>query len=102
MRAVAGMDRVVPGSRAAMAPPLRNDGNDGNGARTRGPSRRALLAGVPALGAVGALGAAGCSRVATTAATDGGDLLGRLRAQGSCGWASRVRSRSATSTGTAS
>lgn len=46
---------------------------------TSGPSRRSLLAGVAALGA---LGAAGCSRVPTAAATDGGDLLDRMRAAG--------------------
>ncbi|GAA3233117.1 ectoine/hydroxyectoine ABC transporter substrate-binding protein EhuB [Streptomyces thermocoprophilus] len=38
-----------------------------------------MLAGVAALGA---LGAAGCTRVATASATDGGELLDRLRAQG--------------------
>ncbi|MER6137198.1 ectoine/hydroxyectoine ABC transporter substrate-binding protein EhuB [Streptomyces sp. BV286] len=37
------------------------------------------MAGVAALGA---LGAAGCSRVATASGKDGGDLLGRLKAQG--------------------
>ncbi|MFE2061657.1 ectoine/hydroxyectoine ABC transporter substrate-binding protein EhuB [Streptomyces sp. NPDC059467] len=42
-------------------------------------SRRAVLAGAAA---VGALAAAGCSRVATASATNGGDLLQRLRAQG--------------------
>ncbi|WP_079178428.1 ectoine/hydroxyectoine ABC transporter substrate-binding protein EhuB [Streptomyces mangrovisoli] len=44
-----------------------------------GTTRRSLLAGAAALGA---LGAAGCSRVATASAREGGDLLGRLRAQG--------------------
>ncbi len=44
-----------------------------------GPTRRSLLAGVAA---VGALGTAGCSRVATASSTEGGDLLGRLKAQG--------------------
>lgn len=34
------------------------------------------------MAATGALGAAGCSRVATAAATNGGDLLQRLKAQG--------------------
>lgn len=72
---------MLSGSRAAMAPPLRNDGNDGTDAEKRSPSRRSLLAGVSALGAVGALGAAGCTRVAT-ASDNGGDLLGRLKAQG--------------------
>ncbi|NEB22264.1 ectoine/hydroxyectoine ABC transporter substrate-binding protein EhuB [Streptomyces coelicoflavus] len=38
-----------------------------------------MLAGVAALGA---LGAAGCSRVASASDVEGGDLLGRLRAQG--------------------
>ena len=63
-----------------MAPPL---GNDKKEATARpdipGTSRRSLLAGVAALGA---LGAAGCSRVATASGKDGGDLLGRLKAQG--------------------
>ncbi|GGX86773.1 ectoine/hydroxyectoine ABC transporter substrate-binding protein EhuB [Streptomyces anandii] len=61
-----------------MAPPLAL----GKGRRTAGPAgpgRRSLLAGVAALGA---LGAAGCSRVATASTREGGDLLGRLRAQG--------------------
>ncbi|MYU22174.1 ectoine/hydroxyectoine ABC transporter substrate-binding protein EhuB [Streptomyces sp. SID8352] len=44
-----------------------------------GPARRTLLAGAAALGA---LGAAGCSRVASASNVEGGDLLGRLRAQG--------------------
>ncbi|MFG3657315.1 ectoine/hydroxyectoine ABC transporter substrate-binding protein EhuB [Streptomyces sp. NPDC047706] len=44
-----------------------------------GPARRSLLAGVAALGA---LGAAGCSRVATASDSNGGDLLGRMRAAG--------------------
>ncbi|PKW08023.1 polar amino acid transport system substrate-binding protein [Streptomyces sp. 1222.5] len=68
------------GSRAAMAPPLGND------VHTSGPdhrrSRRSVLAGVSALGALGALGAAGCTRVAVASGKNGGDLLGRLRAQG--------------------
>lgn len=72
---------MLSGSRAAMAPPLRNHGNDGTDAEKRSPSRRSLLAGVSALGAVGALGAAGCTRVAT-ASDNGGDLLDRLKAQG--------------------
>ncbi|MFF3763056.1 ectoine/hydroxyectoine ABC transporter substrate-binding protein EhuB [Streptomyces sp. NPDC001922] len=42
-------------------------------------SRRSLLAGAAAFGA---LGAAGCSRVSTADVTDGGNLLERLRAQG--------------------
>lgn len=77
------MTRMVPGSRAAMAPPLGNkaDGRaEGRAGTTRGTSRRSVLAGVAALGA---LGAAGCSRVPTAAAgVEGGDLLERLRAQG--------------------
>ncbi|MFF3512176.1 ectoine/hydroxyectoine ABC transporter substrate-binding protein EhuB [Streptomyces sp. NPDC002573] len=42
-------------------------------------TRRSLLAG---LAAFGALGAVGCSRVAEASSSSGGDLLGRLRAQG--------------------
>ncbi|MFF7183824.1 ectoine/hydroxyectoine ABC transporter substrate-binding protein EhuB [Streptomyces sp. NPDC008222] len=42
-------------------------------------TRRSLLAG---LAAFGALGAVGCSRVAEASGSRGGDLLGRLRAQG--------------------
>ncbi|MFF4958447.1 ectoine/hydroxyectoine ABC transporter substrate-binding protein EhuB [Streptomyces sp. NPDC001222] len=42
-------------------------------------TRRSLLAG---LAAFGALGAVGCSRVAEASNSRGGDLLGRLRAQG--------------------
>lgn len=64
---------MVPGSRAAMAPPNGNDRD------IPGPTRRSLLAGVAALGA---LGAAGCSRVATASTEEGGDLLDRLRAAG--------------------
>lgn len=74
------MNRMVPGSRAAMAPPLRNDTDEHDGAEVRGTSRRSLLAGVAAFGA---LAAAGCSRVPTAATgVEGGDLLDRLRAQG--------------------
>ncbi|MFF3889586.1 ectoine/hydroxyectoine ABC transporter substrate-binding protein EhuB [Streptomyces sp. NPDC001914] len=64
-----------------MAPPLgKTCANAMGHDRPRsGTTRRSLLAGVAALGA---LGAAGCSRVATAAPSDGGDLLGRLRAQG--------------------
>jgi polar amino acid transport system substrate-binding protein len=64
-----------------MAPPLgKAQGNArGNDRQAPGTTRRSLLAGVAALGA---LGAAGCSRVATASAANGGDLLGRLRAQG--------------------
>ncbi|MEV6024206.1 ectoine/hydroxyectoine ABC transporter substrate-binding protein EhuB [Streptomyces sp. NPDC052036] len=42
-------------------------------------TRRSLLAG---LAAFGALGSVGCSRVAEASGSRGGDLLGRLRAQG--------------------
>ncbi|MGV9565270.1 ectoine/hydroxyectoine ABC transporter substrate-binding protein EhuB [Streptomyces sp. NPDC003480] len=42
-------------------------------------SRRSLLGGIAAFGA---LGAVGCSRVAEASGSRGGDLLGRLRAQG--------------------
>ncbi|MET9500945.1 ectoine/hydroxyectoine ABC transporter substrate-binding protein EhuB [Streptomyces sp. NPDC006622] len=59
-----------------MAPPKRHVRQD---TRIPAPTRRSLLAGVAALGAVGA---AGCSRVATASSAPGGDLLGRLRAQG--------------------
>ncbi|AZM77532.1 ectoine/hydroxyectoine ABC transporter substrate-binding protein EhuB [Streptomyces sp. ICN988] len=64
-----------------MAPPHRTPpwGISDQRSRTAGPTRRSLLAGVAALGA---LGAAGCSRVATASDVKGGDLLGRLRAQG--------------------
>lgn len=54
-----------------MAPPR---GKDGSGIR-----RRALLAGGAALAA---LGAAGCSRVSSADTKDGGNLLDRLRSQG--------------------
>jgi polar amino acid transport system substrate-binding protein len=50
-----------------------------NQAGKPGTTRRSLLAGVAAFGA---LGAAGCSRVAEASSRPGGDLLGRLRAQG--------------------
>ncbi|MFJ3496413.1 ectoine/hydroxyectoine ABC transporter substrate-binding protein EhuB [Streptomyces sp. NPDC086091] len=64
-----------------MASPNRYDRQGITDARAHvpGPARRSLLAGVAALGA---LGAAGCSRVATASSAPGGDLLGRLRAQG--------------------
>lgn len=69
------MTRVLPGSRAAMAPSIAP------------PClrRRSLLAGVAALGAlgtVGSLGAVGCGRVSADSGVEGGDLLDRLRAQG--------------------
>ncbi|MEV5842727.1 ectoine/hydroxyectoine ABC transporter substrate-binding protein EhuB [Streptomyces sp. NPDC051985] len=60
-----------------MAPPHAND-IDTSGCESR-QSRRAVLAGVAA---VGALAAAGCTRVATASTDNGGDLLQRLRAQG--------------------
>ncbi|MFF7983278.1 ectoine/hydroxyectoine ABC transporter substrate-binding protein EhuB [Streptomyces sp. NPDC007901] len=60
-----------------MAPPHEND-IDTSGYESR-QSRRAVLAGVAA---VGALAAAGCTRVATASTDNGGDLLQRLRAQG--------------------
>ncbi|MEU2776459.1 ectoine/hydroxyectoine ABC transporter substrate-binding protein EhuB [Streptomyces sp. NPDC007162] len=60
-----------------MAPPHGND-TDISGYESR-HSRRAVLAGVAA---VGALAAAGCTRVATASTSNGGDLLQRLRAQG--------------------
>ncbi|MEU1161280.1 ectoine/hydroxyectoine ABC transporter substrate-binding protein EhuB [Streptomyces sp. NPDC005921] len=60
-----------------MAPPHAND-IDTYGCESR-QSRRAVLAGVAA---VGALAAAGCTRVATASTDNGGDLLQRLRAQG--------------------
>jgi polar amino acid transport system substrate-binding protein len=62
------------GSRAAMASPNRHTGGR--------IGRRALLAGAAALGA-GALGATGCSRVAAQGTAGGGDLLRRLRENGS-------------------
>ncbi|MFC8200588.1 ectoine/hydroxyectoine ABC transporter substrate-binding protein EhuB [Streptomyces sp. NPDC060006] len=66
-----------------MAPPFGNDAKEASpeveDRGRRGTSRRSLLAGVAALGT---LGAAGCSRVATASGKDGGDLLGRLKAQG--------------------
>ncbi|MET9082766.1 ectoine/hydroxyectoine ABC transporter substrate-binding protein EhuB [Streptomyces sp. NPDC004237] len=60
-----------------MAPPHGND-IDTSGCESR-QSRRAVLAGVAA---IGALAAAGCTRVATASTGNGGDLLQRLRAQG--------------------
>lgn len=61
-----------------MAPPRNNTGSAG-----RGFSRRALLAGAASLGAVSALGAtSACSRVSSADTGNGGDLLERLKAQG--------------------
>ncbi|MFF9554824.1 ectoine/hydroxyectoine ABC transporter substrate-binding protein EhuB [Streptomyces albus] len=62
-----------------MAPPQRN-----NTTRVgRRLSRRSLLAGAASLGAVGALGATtACSRVSGADTKNGGDLLERLKAQG--------------------
>ncbi|MCW5251845.1 MULTISPECIES: ectoine/hydroxyectoine ABC transporter substrate-binding protein EhuB [unclassified Streptomyces] len=64
-----------------MAPPHRTPpwGISVREPTSPGPARRTLLAGAAALGA---LGAAGCSRVASASNVEGGDLLGRLRAQG--------------------
>ncbi|WP_443076411.1 ectoine/hydroxyectoine ABC transporter substrate-binding protein EhuB [Streptomyces sp. TRM 70361] len=74
-----------------MAPPQGNetgktdndrapDGRTGAGRRI---SRRSLLAGLTALGAAGAMGtAAGCSRVPEAGKAGEGNLLERLRAQG--------------------
>lgn len=55
-----------------------------NGRRASGLARRDLLRGGAALGALGLGigGVAGCSRVSTASATDGGNLLERLRKQG--------------------
>ncbi|MBR7672001.1 ectoine/hydroxyectoine ABC transporter substrate-binding protein EhuB [Streptomyces daliensis] len=62
-----------------MAPPRGNN----TGSAGRGFTRRSLLAGAASLGAVGALGATtACSRVSSADAANGGDLLERLRAQG--------------------
>ncbi|MET7637737.1 ectoine/hydroxyectoine ABC transporter substrate-binding protein EhuB [Streptomyces sp. NPDC005438] len=60
-----------------MAPP------QGNKETGRGIGRRAMLGGLASLGALGALGAAGCSRVPTDSTVEGGDLLEKLRDQGS-------------------
>ncbi|MFI7240497.1 ectoine/hydroxyectoine ABC transporter substrate-binding protein EhuB [Streptomyces qinglanensis] len=62
-----------------MAPPQRNN-TAGAGRRL---SRRSLLGGAASLGAVSMLGATtACSRVSSADAGDGGDLLERLKAQG--------------------
>ncbi|MDJ1133290.1 ectoine/hydroxyectoine ABC transporter substrate-binding protein EhuB [Streptomyces iconiensis] len=62
-----------------MAPPQRNN----TGSAGRRFSRRTLLAGAASLGAVSALGATtACSRVSSAGTGDGGDLLERLKAQG--------------------
>ncbi len=67
------------GSRAAMAPPQGND----KGSIGRGFSRRSLMAGAAAIGAAGTLAATtGCSRVSNADSKKGGDLLERLKAQG--------------------
>ncbi|QLH22001.1 ectoine/hydroxyectoine ABC transporter substrate-binding protein EhuB [Streptomyces sp. Rer75] len=58
-----------------MAPPRGKDIDS----RAKGASRRSLLVGGAAFGL---LGAVGCSRVSSTDARDGGNLLERLRAQG--------------------
>ncbi|MBW8739307.1 MAG: ectoine/hydroxyectoine ABC transporter substrate-binding protein EhuB [Streptomyces turgidiscabies] len=51
---------------------------------SQGLGRRSLLAGVAALGTLGTVGSlgTGCSRVSADSGVPGGDLLGRLRAQG--------------------
>ncbi|MER7412230.1 MULTISPECIES: ectoine/hydroxyectoine ABC transporter substrate-binding protein EhuB [Streptomyces] len=62
-----------------MAPPQRNN----TGTTGRRFSRRSMLAGAASFGALGALGATtACSRVSSAGTSDGGDLLERLRAQG--------------------
>lgn len=62
-----------------MAPPQRNNTGSAGGRF----SRRSLLAGAASLGAVSALGATtACSRVSSAGTGDGGDLLERLKAQG--------------------
>ncbi|MET7766041.1 ectoine/hydroxyectoine ABC transporter substrate-binding protein EhuB [Streptomyces sp. NPDC005336] len=58
-----------------MAPPRGNDIES----REKGTNRRSLLVGGAALGL---LGAVGCSRVSSSDAKDGGNLLERLRSQG--------------------
>ncbi|MGX9227155.1 ectoine/hydroxyectoine ABC transporter substrate-binding protein EhuB [Streptomyces albus] len=49
----------------------------------RSIGRRSLLAGMASLGALGALGTAGCSRVPPEGKVEGGNLLDKLRHQGS-------------------
>ncbi|HWM39014.1 MAG TPA: ectoine/hydroxyectoine ABC transporter substrate-binding protein EhuB [Streptomyces sp.] len=65
-----------------MAPPQGN--NTGNAGKTgRGPGRRSLLAGAASLAAAGTLGATtACSRVSSADTGNGGDLLERMRIQG--------------------
>ncbi|MCP9207536.1 ectoine/hydroxyectoine ABC transporter substrate-binding protein EhuB [Streptomyces cucumeris] len=58
-----------------MAPPRGKDIES----REKGLARRSLLTGAAALGL---LGAAGCSRVSSSGGKDGGNLLERLRSQG--------------------
>jgi len=62
-----------------MVPPRGND----NRTSGRPLKRRSLLAGMATAGAVGTLGLTGCSKVASGDTGNGGDLLARLRAQGS-------------------
>ncbi|MET7934971.1 ectoine/hydroxyectoine ABC transporter substrate-binding protein EhuB [Streptomyces sp. NPDC005322] len=61
-----------------MAPPRGNDIKSRENTK-RGPNRRSLLAGGAALGL---LGAVGCSRVSGSDAKEGGNLLERLKSQG--------------------
>ncbi|MFC4497590.1 ectoine/hydroxyectoine ABC transporter substrate-binding protein EhuB [Streptomyces ovatisporus] len=65
-----------------MAPPRGNNtGSTGRTGRTLG--RRSLLAGAASLTAAGTLGATtACSRVSSAGTGDGGDLLERMRIQG--------------------
>lgn len=69
------IDVAQSGSRAPMAPPQSNIEHN----RREGLGRRSLLIGGAALGL---LGAVGCSRVSSADAKNGGNLLDRLRAQG--------------------
>ncbi|QPP08683.1 ectoine/hydroxyectoine ABC transporter substrate-binding protein EhuB [Streptomyces bathyalis] len=62
-------------------PPGKNTGNAGKAGRSLG--RRSMLAGAASLTALGTLGATtACSRVSSARTGDGGDLLERLKAQG--------------------
>jgi polar amino acid transport system substrate-binding protein len=61
-----------------MAPPQRNNQDTGREIR-----RRSLLLGAASLGALGTLGVAGCSRAPGEGQVEGGELLSRLKANGS-------------------